>query len=289
MKSGGFSEAARQIGVTPAAVAKQMAQLEKQLGFRLFDRNTRHLKVTEEGALFLQTIQSPLLQIQQMMQSPLQNHAHKGRVKVSVPASFAKMAVLPALPLFQAAYPDIELDIRLENRRVNLLAESYDCAIGSALEPDANLVARPLAQFYAVLCASPAYLKQYGQPQQLEDLHQHRCIAMRSDISGRVRDWVLTSRKGKQVFKPSAQLQLTDPESLAAAAMAGSGIALVGIHHVNHALKSGQLQRVLPELQGEKFKIYIYYPKRHLLPKRTKLFVDHVITHGSKKLASVHV
>jgi DNA-binding transcriptional LysR family regulator len=276
-RAGSFSGAARQIGVTPASVAKLIAQLETRLGTRLFDRTTHHLAVSDEGRDLLQRLDAPLREVEDALAVGRTATASRGAVKVSVPASFARMAVLPALADFQAKFPDIQIDLRLENRRVDLVAEGYDCAIGAALSADSSLVARPLATLWPVLCASPGYLAAHGEPRKLADLAGHRCIVMRSDTTGRVRRWEFSGRGGPRSFEPAAALQLTDPESIAAAAMAGCGIALVGVHHVAQALQDGRLVRVMKELHGARFQIVIYFAKRRLLPQRTRAFVDHIL------------
>jgi DNA-binding transcriptional LysR family regulator len=276
-QAGSFSGAARQIGVSPAAVAKLVAQLEARLGLRLFERTTHHLSATEEGRELLARVDTPLREVEEAMASGRASKEVKGAVKVSVPAAFARMALLPVLPGFQQQFPDIQLDLRLENRRVNLVAEGYDCAIAASLAPDSTLVARPLATLCPVLCASPAYLAAHGVPLNLSDLAAHRCIVMRSDTTGRLRPWEFSGRARPSSIEPFAALQLTDPESIAAAAIAGCGIALVGVHHVARAIVDGRLVRVLPAVHGARFQIVVYYAKRRLLPKRTRAFVDHLL------------
>jgi DNA-binding transcriptional LysR family regulator len=276
-RAGSFSGAARHVGVSPAAVAKLVAQLEARLGLRLFERTTHHLAVTEEGRELLARIDAPLREVDEALASGRGAKTARGAVKVSVPATFARMAVIPHLAAFQARHPDLQLDLRLENRRVDLVAEGYDCAIGAALSPDSTLVARPLASLRSVLCASPDYLAAHGEPRSLADLEAHRCIVMRSDTTGRLRPWDLSGRGGTRTIQPPATLQLTDPESIAAAAIAGCGITLVGVHHVAAAIVEGRLVRVLKELHGARFQIVIYYAKRRLLPQRTRVFVDHAL------------
>jgi DNA-binding transcriptional LysR family regulator len=279
-RAGSFSGAARQLGVSPAAVAKLVAQLESRLGLRLFDRTTHDLSVTGEGRDLLARLAAPLREVDDALASGRSAKLASGAVKVSVPASFARMAVIPALATFQQQFPDVQLDLRLENRRVDLVAEGYDCGIGASLAPDSTLVARPLATLWPVLCASPAYLAAHGEPRRFADLAAHRCIVMRSDTTGRLRPWELSGRSGRgrqRPFEPPSALQLTDPESIAAAAIANCGIALVGVHHVAQAIVDGRLVRVLKDLHGARFQIVIYYAKRRLLPQRTRAFVDHVL------------
>jgi len=179
-------------------------------------------------------------------------------------------------------HPGVELDLRLENRRVDLVAEGYDCAIGSPPSPESRLVARPIATLRPILCASPGYLAAHGTPADLAQLKSHRLIALRSETSGRVRDWSLSVRGHLVSFTPRGTVKLTDPESVAAAAVAGCGIALVGLHHAAQALRDGRLRRVLPDLQGPRFSLVIYYPRRTLLAPRTRAFIDHVLATAPK-------
>jgi len=276
-RAASFSGAARQMGTSPAAVSKLVAQLETRLQLRLFDRTTRHLKVTEDGRSLLERIETPLREVEDALASGRAANDVQGVVKVSVPATFARMALFPTLAVFQDRCPAIHVDLRLENRRVDLVVEGYDCAIGAALAPDSSLVARPLATLRPLLCASPAYLAAHGEPKTVADLSAHRCIVMRSDTTGRLRDWNLAVHGRAQTFSPVPSLQVTEPESAAAAATAGCGIALVGNHHVAGAIVEGRLVRVLKNVQGPRFQIVIYYARRRLLARRTRAFVDHVL------------
>jgi DNA-binding transcriptional LysR family regulator len=276
LREGSFSAAAQRRGASPAVVAKQVAQLEQRLNLRLFERSTRHLAPTPEGRALLHDVAPPLRELQQRLAGGRQRGA-AGVVKVSVSGAFARLALVPTLPAFQQRHPDVQLDLHLENRRVDLLAEGYDCAIGTALPEDAALVSRQLVTLRSVLCASPAYLAEHGVPTSLADLARHRLVAMRSETTGRVRPWRLLQRGGASEFEPAAALVLSDPEGLAAAAEAGCGIALVGQHFVADALAQGRLQRVLPERAGPRFNVVVYFAQRRLLPARTRAFVDHVV------------
>ena len=286
-RTGGFSAAARELGVTPGAVAKLVAQLEARIGMRLFERSTRHVSPTRDALLLFERAEGPLRALVEVLESVPSARSLRGPIRVSVPAPLARMILLPGLGRFMERHPEIELDLRLENRRVALLEEGYDCAIGSPPGADSSLVARPLASLYPVLCASPGYLAAHGSPRELEDLARHRLIGLRSESTGRVRDWTLLVRGRPVSFRPSGVLQVTDPEALAAAAAEGCGIALVGFHHAARAMAEGRLVRVLPELNGPRFQIVIYYARRRHQPARVRAFVDHVIASMSD-LAGFH-
>jgi len=197
-RTAGFSAAARELGVTPGAVAKLVAQLEARIGMRLFERSTRHVSPTRDALLLFERAEGPLR-------------------------------------------------------------------------------ARPLATLYPVLCASPGYLAAHGSPSVLEDLERHRLIGLRSESTGRVRDWTLLVKGRSVSFRPSGTLQVTDPEALAAAAAEGCGIALVGFHHTAQPMSEGRLVRVLRELHGPRFQIVIYYARRRHQSARVQAFIDHVL------------
>jgi DNA-binding transcriptional LysR family regulator len=277
LRSGSDSSAARQLGVRAAAVSKFMAELEAQLGLRLFDRSTRSLKPTEECRRLLERVGPALQEIDDALIDGTPASAPRGVVKVSVSGPFARMTLLPGLPAFHAAHPDIVLDLRIENRRVELITEGYDCAIGVAPPADSTLVARPLARLRPAICAAPAYLATHGVPQHPGDLGRHRCIGLRSETTGVLREWPLQLGDEQFTLRPAGGPQVNDPATAAAAAEAGCGVVFVGVHHVAEAIGAGRLVRLLPEVQTQPFELVIYYAKRRLLPPRTRALVDHVL------------
>jgi DNA-binding transcriptional LysR family regulator len=275
LRSGSFSSAARHLGVRAAAVSKSVAELEAQLGLRLFDRSTRSLAPTEEGRRLLERLGPALQEIDDALSD--RAGSPRGQVKVSVSGPFARMTLLPGLPAFHEQHPDIVLDLRMENRRVDLIGEGYDCAIGVAPPADSTLVARPLARLQPVICAAPSYLARFGTPAHPGELAAHRCIGLRSEHTGVLREWVMRWGDERLVHRPVGGLQLTEPALAAAAAEAGCGVVFVGVHHVADAVREGRLVRLMPQAQTEPFDLVIYYAKRQLLPPRTRVFVEHVL------------
>ena len=185
-EDGGFSAAARRLGLTPAGVSKNVARLEASLGVRLFRRSTRKLSLTEEGEQFLREVAEPWHRIHDAMAVVRQgaNHA-AGPLKVALAPAVGRMHFVPMLAEFHRRYPDVLCDLHFDNRQVDLIAEGFDVAIGGGVELPQGVVARELARVRIVLAASPEYLARRGTPRHPDELAAHDGIARRSTRSGR--------------------------------------------------------------------------------------------------------
>ena len=278
VESTNFSTAGRELGVTPGAVSKQIGMLESFLGCRLFQRTTRRLSVTDEGRRLYAMVREPARQIDDAIAALSSDETQlAGTVKVSLPMAFSRAAILPTLQGFAERYPRIALDLRFENRAVDLISEGYDCAIGQMHDGDSSLVARTLLPLTLVLCAAPQYLARAGTPESIDDLARHRHVVFRSPRTGRVASWKLRMRNKEIVFEPSEQLAVTDAEAVTELAVAGCGIALLGAHHAAPAIAAGTLRLVLPQYAAQRSPICIYYAARKHLPPRVAAFVESVV------------
>ncbi|TDN62057.1 LysR family transcriptional regulator [Paraburkholderia sp. BL10I2N1] len=278
VESTNFSAAGRQLGVTPGAVSKQIGMLEALLGCRLFQRTTRHLAITEEGRRLYAMVLQPAQQIEDAIAALSADETRvSGLVKVSLPIAFSRVALLPVLNRFRERFPQITLDLRFENRQVDLISEGYDCAIGQLHDTDTSVVARTLAPLTLILCAAPAYLEERGEPLSVEELERHELILFRSPTSGRIETWKLRSRNKEAVFQPHSRLVVTDTEALTELAVAGCGIALLGVHHAAALIAAGKLKWVLTKFSAKRSDICIYYAARKHLPPRVAAFVEFVV------------
>jgi DNA-binding transcriptional LysR family regulator len=275
---GGFSAAARRLGLTPAAVSRNVAMLERNLGVRLFQRSTRSLTLTEDGERFLASVAGGVESIQSAI-AGVAMHAGKpaGTLKVSMALGFGLDYVLPLLPSFLQRYPDVVPDWSFENRRVDLIAEGFDAAIGGGMELAAGVVARELAPLHIIAVASPHYVRDRPLPQHPDDLAALDGIAMRSAQSGRVRVWKMRHREGAEaVLEQKARMVANDAEALCRVALMGLGVALIAVPFVLPHLQSGKLQRVLPDWYSDLGAISLYFSSQKLLPAKTRVFIDHV-------------
>src|SRR5258708_897783 len=265
---GSFSAAARRLGVTPAAVSRNVAMLERNLGVRLFQRSSRSLALTEDGERFLASVADGVESIQS---------AIAGVLKVSVALTFGLDHVLPLLPAFMERYPDVQLDWSFENRQVDLIGEGFDAAIGGGMELASGVVARRLAPLHVIAVASPEYLQRRQPPRQPHELAMLDGLSMRSAHIGRVRVWRMRNREGVETtLEHKARIVANDPEAICRAALMGLGVAMIAVPYVERHLESGALQRLLPDWHADLGAISLYFTSQKLLPAKTRAFVDHV-------------
>lgn len=276
---GSFAEAARRLSLTPAAVGKSVAKLEARLGVRLFQRSTRSLTLTEAGQRFLGEVSASLNTIQNAVANLASAEGQPtGTLKVSMGTVFGRLYILPLLGEFLRRYPAITPDWHFDNRQVDLIGQGFDAAIGGGFDLPQGVVARKLAPAHRVLVASPDYLAEHPDIQHPEDLQDHLGILIRSPQTGRIRSWPLTHRN--QEHSPlslKARMTMSDSEAACAAAEQGLGIALVSMPFAVPYLRSGNLQRVLPDWYVDDGNISLYYSEHKLLPGKTRAFVDFVI------------
>jgi len=285
---GSFSGAARQLGLTPSAVSRNVAMLERNLSVRLFHRTTRKLTLTEAGELLATSIRSSLNGLHDAIAEVSNQHQEpSGVLKVSIATVFGLDYVLPLLPVFLARHPKIRIDWQLDNRHVDLISEGYDAAIGRGAELTPGTVSKTLAQVRIIAVASPAYIQGRPAPQSLQDLASHDLIDMRSARTGRIVQWVFSDDQGNEAASPVGErMAFNDPGALCRAAALGLGIAFVPSSHALPYLDRGELLRLLPAWHAEGGPVSIYYANRQFLPAKTRAFVDYVAeSFRSRKLA----
>lgn len=273
-EAGGFSAAARRLGISAAAVSKQVARLEARLGARLFHRTTRHLALTEAGEQLYESSAAHWRGLQAALDGvsgPTRFPA--GCLRVSVGNGFGRRQILPLMPEFLAAYPAIRLDWNFENRRVDLVAEGFDAAIGNVIDPDSRVVARELMRVDIVLCAAADYLARRGAPGSLADLAGHDCVHLRSPTTGRVQGWAF-GPSGQTRVGGESRVIMDDVEAVAEAVRLGLGIGLVGSYHLTEDLAAGRVVRLLPELEISPTTIHIYHRSGRQLAPKLRVFID---------------
>ncbi|MBY6264015.1 LysR family transcriptional regulator [Azospirillum sp. 412522] len=275
-ETGSFSAAARRLALTPAAVSRNVAMLERNVGVRLFHRSTRKLTLTEAGERFLSAIGGTLDTLQAAIADVSTNAEQPaGLLKVSLPPTFGVTHVLPLLPGFLARHPLIRPEWHFENRPVDLIAEGYDAAIGGGFELASGVVARPLAPAHIVAVASPAYMAGRATPADPSGLAAFQGIVMRSVQTGRVRQWTMRDVAGAE--RPATlpeSIVLNDPAAMREAALLGLGVALLAVPDVLPHLERGELLRLVPRWYADAGAISLYYASRAHLPAKTRVFVD---------------
>ncbi|WP_193099920.1 LysR family transcriptional regulator [Burkholderia sp. Z1] len=278
-ETGSFSAAARRLALTPAAVSRNVALLERNLGVRLFQRSTRKLTLTEAGARFLVEIGGNLDALQAAIASVSTDRSEPaGVLKVSMAPTFGMTYVMPLLPAFLARYPMVRPDWYFENRPVDLIAEGYDAALGGGFDLAPGVVSRPLAPAHLVAVASPAYMAGRTPPTDPGDLAELGGIVMRSSRTGRVRQRTMRDAAGGEMPALLGEtIVVNDPAAMREAAILGLGIALLSVSDVLSSIERGELVRLLPHWYVDAGAISIYYATRALLPTKTRVFVDFVV------------
>lgn len=288
--TGSLTAAADRLEVTPAAVSKSLARLEEQLGVRLLQRSTRRLSLTEEGAGFLHKARAALRALDEAVADVSQSaRIPAGRVRISVGVGFGRRWVLPRLPALAAQHPELAIELDLDNRPVDLVAEGFDIGIRGGVIEDSSLVARRICRLPVVLVASPAYLRQHGVPRTLDDLQQHRCAALRYS-NNTVSAWRFKRPNGKRIDHiPQAQIAVSDPEALLDVVLAHAGIAQTGLHHTLPYLRSGRLKLVMMETHdaGDR-EMVLHYAHRQFLAPRVRVVVESLLESFSQA-ADLHL
>lgn len=278
--AGSFAAAARSLGISPAAVSKNIAGLERALGVRLMNRTTRTLSLTEEGAAFLRQVRIGLEALQQATEGLTAGRAAPtGRVRISSSVGFGREQLVPELPALLARHPGLSVDVDFDDRVVDLVQDRYDIALRGGRISDSSLVARPVCRFSLVLVASPGHLARHGVPRTMQDLAGHPQLTRRF-LGGRVSPWNFRATDGsiRSLDVEHARLTLSSPEALTQAAVDGVGVAEVGVHHAWPHLRAGRLRLLLLDQHDPgDYEMTLQYPHRALLAPRVRVTVEHLL------------
>jgi DNA-binding transcriptional LysR family regulator len=274
---GSFSAAARRLGLTPAAISRNVAVLERRLGVRLFHRSTRKLVMTDEGERFLQAIGGNLDALQAAIAEAAPGREPAGQLKISTSLDFGIGHILPLMPDFTRRYPQVRPDFHFESRQVDLIAEGYDVAIGGGFELSAGLTSRVLAPLHVIAVASPALMRGRTPPVDPSQLADFPAVVMRSQRSGRVHQRMMRDAAGTEMAAPQpATVMVDDAAAMSCAARLGLGVALLSVPDALPHLENGTLVRLLPRWYADLGAISLYYASKTLLPGKTRVFIDHV-------------
>jgi DNA-binding transcriptional LysR family regulator len=255
-----FSKAARRLGVTPQAVSRSVQRLEETLGLSLFRRTTRVIAPTDAGHLYFRTAQEALRLIERAEASLQEvSEVRSGVVRLSAPTTYGHYRLVPLLAPFRERFPQIELEVHLDNRNVDFKLDEFDLAIRMGTIASGGLIARKLGQFTLGVYASPSYLARYTEPRHPSQLEAHQCIGFVRPSTGRVMPWSFSA--GSRSFTPRATLRCGG-DFLGAITLAKVGLGLVQAYDflVQDELKRGVLVEVLREFRGSTRPFSLIYP-----------------------------
>jgi LysR family transcriptional activator of dmlA len=276
-KHANMSATARELDLTPPAVTKRLAVLEQRLGVRLVNRSTRRLSLTSEGETYLAHASRILAEIREMEDLVASSRATpRGLLRVNAPLGFGRTTLAPLMSAFAKRYPEIEIQLELTDRPIDLVEQGFDLAIRFGELPDTRLSARRILPNRRFLCAAPAYLQQHGVPQTLADLSGHRCIVHRQndDAYG---IWRFTRNNKTEVIKIHGALSSNDGDIVLGWTLDGHGLLIRSEWDLAKYLESGRLQVVLPAYKLPAADLFVFYPSRSNLSSRVRTFIDFLV------------
>ncbi len=273
---GSFSKVAEANNLTNSVVSKRMARLEEEIGAQLLYRTTRKLTLTEAGKVLLHSAKNVKQATQEAMDAVAGFGENvSGHIKMSVPTISGDLILADAVAEFCNLHPGLTVDMSLDNRFVDLVADGYDLVIRTGYLEDSSLIARHILDSQWVVCASPSYIAKNGKPIEPIDLTLHNCLQYAYQTTG-ASEWEFKSDEGNYIVRVSGCFSTDNATALRKAALGGHGIAYVPRCLVYHDIRNGQLVDIFPELVGKKLGIYAVYPFTRQPPNKVKLLIEHI-------------
>lgn len=275
VEAGSFGGAAERLDMSRAMVSKHVAHLEEHLGTRLLHRTTRSRTLSESGADYYDHCVQILGHIAEAEEGAVRfTEAPRGKLRVSMPVSFGILHTVPIVSAYLKQYPDVKIDILLNDSRLDLIEEGIDLAVRIGSLPESGLVARKLASDRLAVCGAPDYFKKHGVPKTPADLVNHNCLIY--SYAASADEWKLTGEDGTHTVKVSGNLRVTNGDMVKLAVLDGVGIMRQPLFLSAEELRSGRLVEVLSEYRSGEIGIYAVYPSRKYLSAKVRTFVDFV-------------
>ncbi len=274
---GGFSAAARQTRKSPSAISKLIARLEARLNVRLIKRSTRGFQMTEEGQAFYQQCVRILSTLAEAEQSVSATQIPSGRLKITANIAVGYFFLLPLIPEFLRLYPQINLDITLTDKVIDLMGENIDVAIRAGPLKSSSLLSRKLGEIQLLVVGSPAYFKKQGMPKVPSDLLTHNLL--RFNFPRLKEEWSFIKSGKKIGIKPCGNIEVSDAEAMRRLAIDGVGLAKLADFHANNDITSGQLVPILKKYYlEEKEHLYaVFLGQAGIIPVRIRTFIDFLV------------
>lgn len=274
---GSFARAGDRLGIGRSSVSRNVQRLEAQLDARLFLRTTRRTSLTREGELFYENCRQGIERIARAFDDlrELRNGPPRGHLRVAATSGFGRKVVARLLKGFHEEFPEISVELLLDDRPADFTAERIDVSFRDGRLEDSGIVARQLIPMQMMVCASPAYAAIHGLPRHVDELARHRCINLRT-ASGRIRQWEFKIDGHAERRQPAAQHTFNDVGLVTQAVIDGLGIAQLPVYHVRDLITSGHLISCLGQHAPDDGGHYVCYPSRKHLPARIRVFVDYM-------------
>ncbi|MEW6644041.1 MAG: LysR family transcriptional regulator [Pseudomonadota bacterium] len=270
-----FTRAADQLGLPRSSVSAAVAELEGRLGSRLLHRTTRKVGVTEDGAVFYQRCLRLIADVEETERLFEPSAQPSGKLRIDVPGRIGRLIIAPALPVFLARYPGIDIHLGATDRMVDLVEENIDCVLRVGPLTDSGLIARPLGELTLINVASPGYLAAHGTPVAPGELAAHLAVRYASPSSGRIETWDYVDDKGEaHSIAMAGRVTVNNAEAYIACCLAGLGLIQIPAYDVGAHLAAGELVEVLPRHRAAPLPMTLLYPHRQHLSRRLQAFAD---------------
>jgi len=276
-ETGNFSEVARELKLSQPTVSKHIAALEKHLNAKLLNRSTRQMSLTEVGKQYYGECVHILEQLVETEATIRNQHSlPTGALRINTPITFGELNITPHIWEFLAQYPDLKIDLIMDDHYVDLVKEGLDLAIRVGPMNDSSLVARKIGNSPRVTVASPYYLENNGEPENLQDLKGHKCIVY--TLLKTRNDWHFTGPNGKENIRVDGHFSVNNPRIIRQAVLAGEGIAVTPIWLMGEFIKSGEVKVILNDYIPTPLEIHAVYPERRFVPAKVRCFIDYIKT-----------
>jgi len=277
---GSFAKAAERLGIGRSAVSRSVQKLETQLDTRLFLRTTRHTSLTAEGEMFYQNCRPGVQRIVESVEEmrELRSGTPRGLLRVSATVGFGRKVIAPLLRGFQDLYPDIKLDLLLDDHPTDFITDRIDISFRNGRMDDSEVVAKQLIPMQMLVCAAPAYIEAHGQPQSVAELARHHSVNFRL-ASGKIFEWEFKVDGVPQKMLPQSSRSFNDADLVLQAVLNGEGLAQMAGYQICEHLRAGSLVACLPQYAPDDRGHYICYLNRRHLPTRIRVFIDYMTKH----------
>lgn len=276
VETGSFSAVARELATTQPTVSKQIAALEDYLGVRLLTRSTRHLSLTDEGARYYEHCRRALEAVEEADASVGERQKPSGLLHVNCPVTLGQLQITPRLPRFFERYPDIRIDMMMNDRFIDPVEEGVDLVIRVGELGDSSMVARRIGTTRRTTVATPAYLERAGEPLSPDQLSRHECIVYSRMLTGN--EWHFMGPGGLLQIKVAGRFQVDNSAAIRQAVLAGLGIAVSPIWVFGEDIKSGAVKVILRDYEPKAMPVHALYPGRRYQPVKVRCFIDFLAT-----------
>lgn len=270
-----FTRAADTLGLPRSSVSAAVQELERRVGARLLHRTTRKVTPTQDGIVFYDRCQRILSEVEDTENLFRQSATQpSGRLRIDVPGRIGRLLIAPALPGFLDRYPEIDIDLGVTDRAVNLVEDSVDCVLRVGPLRDSGLIARQIGKLVLINVASPGYLARHGTPERPDDLGGHWAVNYASPSTGRLEDWEWVENGELRRLSLRGRVTVNSAEAYIACSLAGLGLIQIPAYDVRPQLEAGALVEVMPCFRAEPLPMTLLYPHRQSLSHRLKVFAD---------------